>query len=70
VADRAHVFERFRRGTASATTASGSGLGLAIVQAATRQMGAHIELKDGLQDGAGGSGLSVTLRWRAMPAAR
>jgi signal transduction histidine kinase len=70
VADRAHVFERFRRGTASATTASGSGLGLAIVQAATRQMGAHIELKDGLQDGAGGPGLSVTLRWRAMPAAR
>ena len=70
VADRAHVFERFRRGTASATTASGSGLGLAIVQAATRQMGAHIELKDGLQDGAGGPGLSVTLRWRAMPVAR
>ena len=73
VADRAHVFERFRRGTASATAASGSGsgsgLGLAIVQAATQQMGALIELKDGLQDGTGGPGLSVTLRWRAMPVA-
>jgi two-component system, OmpR family, sensor histidine kinase QseC len=73
VADRAHVFERFRRGTASAAAASrsgsGSGLGLAIVQAATQQMGALIELKDGLRDGTGGPGLSVTLRWRAMPVA-
>jgi signal transduction histidine kinase len=63
--DRAHVFERFRRGAASATAASGSGLGLAIVQAAARQLGAHIELKEGLRNDAGGHGLSVTLRWRA-----
>jgi len=67
VIDRDHVFERFRRGSASATAASGSGLGLAIVQAAARQLGAHIALKDGLPNGAGGHGLSVTLRWRAGP---
>ena len=46
---------------------SGSGLGLAIVQAAARQLGARIELGDGLSDdtqaGPSRHGLSVTLRW-------
>lgn len=73
-AERAQVFERFRRGVAaaSASNASGSGLGLAIVQAAARQLGARIDLGDGLQDGTHGAqatqGLSVTLRWRAAGA--
>lgn len=68
-AERAQVFERFRRGAAaaSASNASGSGLGLAIVQAAARQLGARIELGDGLHDDtqheAAPRGLSVTLRW-------
>lgn len=68
-AERGHVFERFRRGAAatSASNGSGSGLGLAIVQAAARQLGARIELGDGLSDdtqaGSSRHGLSVTLRW-------
>jgi two-component system sensor histidine kinase QseC len=66
-AERALVFERFRRGAAAASpsSASGSGLGLAIVQAAARQLGARIELGDGLRDGPARHGLAVTLRWRA-----
>jgi signal transduction histidine kinase len=65
-AERAHVFERFRRGAAAASNASGSGLGLAIVQAAARQLGARIEFGEGLQDSP--QGLSVTLRWRTAGA--
>ncbi|WP_157598208.1 MULTISPECIES: HAMP domain-containing sensor histidine kinase [unclassified Rhizobacter] len=64
--ERAHAFERFRRGTAaSAASASGSGLGLAIVEAAARQLGARIVLAEGLQAVAGHPGLSVTLHWRS-----
>jgi len=64
-AERAHVFERFWRGAAAASNASGSGLGLAIVQAAARQLGARIDLAQGLKGGPAPQGLSVTLRWRS-----
>lgn len=57
-ADRQMVFERFVRG--SRTTASGSGLGLAIVQSAARQLGASIDLQDGL----GGMGVGFVVGWQ------
>ena len=52
-----HLFERFRRGRNP--NASGSGLGLAIVASAARQMGARIEVSEGLL----GKGLEVKLIW-------
>jgi two-component sensor histidine kinase len=55
--ERAHLFERFRRG--ANVSASGSGLGLAIVKSAGRQIGARIENAHGL----GGKGIGFRLRW-------
>ncbi len=57
-ADRAAMFERFRRGTDVATV--GSGLGLAIAATGARQCGAQIEVSDGLD----GRGVSFSMTWR------
>ncbi|MFN0318322.1 MAG: ATP-binding protein [Burkholderiales bacterium] len=58
VQERVHLFERFRRGNAA--RASGSGLGLAIVAAAVRQMGARIEVGQGID----GRGVSFLIAWQ------
>lgn len=47
--DRAHVFERFWRGSCHGDVA-GSGLGLSIVQQAARSMGGNAKLTAGLND--------------------
>ncbi len=56
-ADRAHVFERFVRG--SQPDAPGSGLGLAIVRRVAERHRASVVLKDGI----GGKGLRVVVRF-------
>jgi signal transduction histidine kinase len=48
--ERAHIFERFYRGRAAAS--SGAGLGLSIVRQALDRLGGHITLGPGLE-GAG-----------------
>ncbi len=48
-ADRAHVFDRFWRGSGHGDVA-GSGLGLSIVQQAARSMGGNARLTSGLDD--------------------
>lgn len=60
-AQRAQMFERFRRG--AAVTASGSGLGLAIVQSAARRLPARIEVGAGLD----GRGIGFSLTWPGAP---
>jgi signal transduction histidine kinase len=61
LADRKRVFERFQRG--NGVSAPGSGLGLSVVAAAAQQLGARIDLTDGLH----GRGLGVRLQWRPVP---
>jgi len=56
--ERGRVFERFQRG-AGAGGSSGSGLGLSIVRDIARHHGAQVEL----QDGPGGIGLRVVVRF-------
>jgi two-component system OmpR family sensor kinase len=58
-AERERVFDRFYR--ASGAPAGGSGLGLAIVRRVADRHGASVAL----DDGAGGSGLRVTVRFPA-----
>lgn len=55
--ERSRVFERFCRG--SQAGASGSGLGLAIVASAARQVGARIQIDDGI----GGRGVCFIAAW-------
>ncbi len=55
-AERAKVFDRFFRGSASHAHAEGSGLGLAIVKAVAQQHGAEVSLHDAPP---GGRGLRV-----------
>jgi signal transduction histidine kinase len=62
-ADRAHVFERFWRGTGH--DLPGSGLGLAIVAQAAARLGGHVTLSDGLPR-PGGCGARFALH---LPAA-
>jgi signal transduction histidine kinase len=63
--ERARVFDRFYRGSASdrrdTTAPHGSGLGLAIVRAVADRHGASIAL----DDGPGGNGLRVSVRFPA-----
>ncbi|MFK7962917.1 MAG: sensor histidine kinase [Burkholderiaceae bacterium] len=61
--DRAHVFERFYRCTASALKTEGAGLGMAIVKRAVTLLGGRITLTDGdLGGDAGRRGLKVSVR--------
>jgi two-component system OmpR family sensor kinase len=62
--ERAHVLERFHRGTTSAG-ASGTGLGLAIVDEAARALGGSLELRD-----AAPRGLHAHVRVRSTAPAR
>lgn len=62
-ADRARVFERFVRGRQSGV--SGSGLGLAIVRRVAERHGAGVAL----EDGPGGMGLCVVVRFPSAAAA-
>ena len=60
--ERTRVFERFCRGRNA--KAPGSGLGLAIVASAGQQLGASIELVNGIE----GQGVEFQVRWRpAIP---
>lgn len=58
--EKAHVFERFRRGRSAGADQSGSGLGLAIVRAVAEAQGASVHLVD-----RPGGGLVTVLRWPA-----
>ncbi|MFG6461908.1 sensor histidine kinase [Roseateles sp. DXS20W] len=58
-AQREAAFGRFWRGAAGADVA-GTGLGLAIVRRAAARLGGSVHIEDGL----GGRGCSVVLRWR------
>ncbi len=62
--ERAGVFERFRRGSAAGDAAAvgGSGLGLSIVKRIAAAHGATVAL----EDGAGGQGLTVRVRFPRM----
>lgn len=60
-AERERVFDRFYRHDDGSTT--GSGLGLAIVQKLAERHQARVIL----EDGPGGTGLSVTVRFPAVP---
>ena len=61
--DRAHVFERFYRCTASALKTEGAGLGMAIVKRAVTLLGGRITLADGdLNADAERPGLKVSVR--------
>jgi two-component system sensor histidine kinase QseC len=62
---REAALRRFVRLADDAQTVSGSGLGLAIVARIVQAHGARLELDDGLD----GSGLSVRLRFHAVPSA-
>ncbi|QNG27081.1 HAMP domain-containing sensor histidine kinase [Synechococcus sp. HK01-R] len=55
VAERAHVLERFARGSSSAGT-RGSGIGLAMVQELSQAMGAELRIAD---QGGGGADLQL-----------
>lgn len=61
--ERERVFQRFYR--AADTGAPGSGLGLAIVQRAAQRLGAGVQI----EDGPGGRGVTVRLRWWARAGA-
>jgi two-component system, OmpR family, sensor histidine kinase QseC len=59
---REKVFERFHRGSRS--HAPGSGLGLSIVLASARQLGASIEIVEGLEN----AGVGVRVQWMPQSA--
>lgn len=59
--DRAHVFERFYRCTATALKTEGAGLGMAIVQRAVTLLGGSIALDDA-DDSAGIAGIEKSER--------
>jgi len=50
-AERAHVFERFYRGTTGQQAGPGTGLGLAIVAEVARRWGGEVRLPDGPDGG-------------------
>ncbi len=66
VADRAIVFERFRR--LAGQEVEGSGLGLSIVARIAELAGATIALGDGDGGTEGGKGLAVTIEFPSPPA--
>jgi two-component system OmpR family sensor kinase len=51
VADQAHIFDRFQRGTGAHRRYRGGGLGLAIVKAIAEAHGGHVELQSRLGEG-------------------
>ena len=63
--ERAHMFERFYRGSRHRSAAPGSGLGLWIAQAFVIASGGELEARS---DGAG-RGTTVTVRLPALPEA-
>jgi signal transduction histidine kinase len=60
--ERAHVFDRFARG--SQASAPGSGLGLAIVRRIAERHGARVDLEPGID----GKGLGVVVRFAGVAA--
>lgn len=59
--ERARAFDRFFRGSAGHKDPGGSGLGLAIVRALAERHGASVDL----EEGPGGRGLAVSVRFGA-----